>query len=85
MPPRLISSVTPIYPSLAKEARVQGDVVVFATVDTKGHVSKAKVVSGPAMLRQAALDAVQRWRYEPAKVDGQPISADITVKVSFHD
>ncbi len=85
IPPRLISSVTPIYPNLAKEARVQGDVVVTATVDANGHVSKAKAVSGSAMLRQAALDAVQRWRYEPAKLDGQSISAEVTVKVSFHD
>src|ERR1700683_3497572 len=72
--PKLIFSTLPIYPSAAKNSNVQGDVVIRATIDKNGHVTHTEVVSGPVMLRQSALDALSRWRYEPSKLDGQPVS-----------
>jgi TonB family protein len=82
--PRLISSVAPVYPTVAKQMNVQGDVVVRATIDQKGNVAEMQVVSGPAVLRPAALAALHGWRYEPSKLDGQPISAQMLVTIKFH-
>jgi periplasmic protein TonB len=83
-PPRLVSSVLPVYPQIAKQAGVEGNVVVQASIDRSGHVSAVRVVSGTLMLRQAALDAVRRWKYEPAVLDGQPVAAQVTVQIRFH-
>src|SRR6202453_5529870 len=82
--PKLIFSTLPIYPSAAKNSNVQGDVVIRATIDKNGHVTHTEVVSGPVMLRPAALDALSRWRYEPSKLDGQPVSVQMLVTIRFH-
>jgi TonB family protein len=82
--PKLIFSTLPIYPSAAKNSNVQGDVVIRATIDKNGHVTHTEVVSGPVMLRQSALDALSRWRYEPSKLDGQPVSVQMLVTIRFH-
>jgi len=82
--PRLISSLPPAYPHEALTFNVQGDVVIQGTIDKKGVVSDAHVVSGPALLRQSALDAFRRWKYEPSTLDGQPIVAKIVVTIHFH-
>ncbi len=81
--PRLISSVTPVYPQTAMQANVQGDVKIQATIDQAGHVVKMKVISGPALLQRAALDAVKQWRYEPSVLNEKPISVDMVVTVRF--
>jgi protein TonB len=81
--PRLISSILPVYPTLAQRAAVQGDVVVQTTIDKSGRVSQMKVVSGPPMLRQAALDALRRWKYEPSTLDGQPVAVQMMVTIKF--
>jgi protein TonB len=81
--PRLLSSSLPIYPALAKQSNTQGDVVIRATIDKTGHVAHMDVVSGPAVLRQAALDALSRWKYEPSKLDGQPVSIQMSVTIKF--
>ncbi|HUO34705.1 MAG TPA: TonB family protein [Candidatus Acidoferrum sp.] len=81
--PRLISSRSPVYPQPAVLMNVQGDVVIQATVDKQGAISQARVVSGPALLRQAALDAFRRWKYAPSTLDGQPIDANIVVTLHF--
>jgi TonB family protein len=81
--PTLISSTHPTYPDMAKQAKVQGNVVVSFTVDPKGNVIDAKVVSGPTLLREAALEAVKKWRYSPAILDGKPTPAQLTVNVNF--
>jgi TonB family protein len=75
--------VTPQYPEPARQAGTQGDVVVRITVDKAGRVGDAKAISGPPALRQAAIDAVQRWKYEPATVDGQPVAVQMTVTIRF--
>src|ERR1700728_1098921 len=81
--PRLLSSTLPVYPALAKQSNTQGDVVIRATIDKAGHVAHMDVVSGPAVLRQAALDALSRWKYEPSKLDGQPVSVQMLVTIKF--
>jgi TonB family protein len=81
--PKLISSVLPVYPSVARQARVQGDVVIDTQIDKKGNVAHMNVVSGPTMLRQAALDALRRWKYQPQELDGKPVESDLLVKIKF--
>jgi len=81
--PRLVSSVAPAYPIGAIQAGVQGDVVIQTTIDKDGKVVQMHVVSGPAMLRQSALDALRRWKYEPSMLDGQPVAVQMEVTVKF--
>lgn len=83
-PPRLISSVLPVYPAIARTARVEGRVVITTSVEKDGSITGAKVVSGPVMLRQAALDALRQWKYAPGTLNGQPVPVDITVTLEFH-
>jgi protein TonB len=83
-PPRLVSSVLPVYPQIAKLAAVEGDVVVQASIDKDGNVSSTKVLYGPMMLRVAAVDALSRWKYEPAQLDGKPVATQMTVRIRFH-
>lgn len=80
---KLISSPPPTYPSVARAQRLQGEVVLDASIDANGHVTEVSVVSGPAMLQQAAIDAVRRWRYEPALLNGQPVPTQAQVRVHF--
>jgi protein TonB len=79
----LVKSTPPAYPAIAKQARVQGIVVIQATIAKSGAVGNLRAVSGPAMLRQAALDSVKNWRFKPYMLDGEPIEVDTTVNVNF--
>jgi TonB family protein len=79
----LMRKTAPIYPSIAKTARVQGTVVLAATISRAGRIQDLQVISGPAMLRQAAIDAVRTWQYKPYMLDGQPIDVQTTVNVDF--
>jgi len=81
--PRLMSSVMPAYPIGAAQAGVQGDVVIETTIDKSGKVVKMHVLSGPTLLRQAALDALQRWKYEPSTLDGQAVDVQMQVTIKF--
>ena len=83
-PPRLVSTVLPEYPAMARNAGVEGDVVVDTTIDENGKVATMKIISGPVLLRQAALDALRRWKYEPSKLNGQPVQVQMTVTIKFH-
>jgi protein TonB len=73
----------PVYPPIAKAARVQGTVVLQATISKTGSIENLHVVSGPAMLQQAALDAVKSWRYKPYLLNNDPVEVDTTVNVIF--
>jgi TonB family protein len=84
LPPRLVSSVLPVYPQIARQANVTGTVVIDTTIDKNGSVSKMRVISGPELLRQAALSALRQWKYEPSKLDGQAISVEMIVSIQFH-
>ena len=75
--------VDPLYPAMAKSARIEGTVVLNVTVGKTGDVEKVAVVSGPPMLASAAEDAVRRWKYDPWLVDGVPSAVDTQVVVKF--
>ena len=81
--PELIHRVEPIYPPEAVAARVDGTVVVEATVDEQGIVQEVRVLRSIGPLDQAAKTAVMQWRYTPLRVDDQPTSFILTVNVSF--
>jgi protein TonB len=81
--PQLLHMVPPSYPLAAKRINLQGEVTVRASVDAAGKVVDARVVSGPALLQQAAVDAVRHWKYEPATLDGKPVPMQMVVKVKF--
>ena len=68
---------------MAKQTGVQGKVDVSAQVGVSGGVTNVKVIRGPMLLRGAAVDAVQRWKYSPELIDGKPAAAQITVSVEF--
>ena len=82
-PARLLSSVAPVYPQMARNQRVSGDVKIDALIDASGRVSAMKIISGPALLHQAAQDAVRQWKYQPATLNGQPVPMHLTVTVQF--
>jgi TonB family protein len=79
----LIQSSVPIYPPLAKTAHVAGTVELHATISTNGTIKDLRAVSGPAMLRQAAVDAVRNWRYKPYRLNNQPVQVETTISVVF--
>lgn len=81
--PKLISSPAALYPAEARTAHIQGDVAIDAFIDESGKVAATKVISGPPVLQQAAINAVRSWKYQPARLDGQPISIHIRVDVNF--
>ena len=82
--PRLIYSVNPEYPTLARQTHIQGTVVVEAVIDERGNVVQARVVSGHPLLIDAALKAVLQWKYEPTSLNGQPISVELQVQMHFN-
>jgi protein TonB len=79
----LMQKTAPAYPPLAKSAHVSGTVVIQATINKNGSVVNPRVVSGPTMLRQAAVDAVKSWRYRPYLLNGEPVEVETTVNVVF--
>ena len=79
----LESKVGAIYPPQARSASQQGAVVLEALVGEDGSVRDIKIVSGPPLLRQAAVDAVRRWKYKPFRLNGRPIAAETRISVEF--
>lgn len=79
----IISNSPPMYPSKAKAAGIEGTVVVFAQINKSGRVDLLRVVSGPELLRQAALYAVRSWVYRPYLIDGLPTGFRTEIKVRF--
>jgi protein TonB len=73
----------PIYPAAAKSNHVAGDVTMDALIDSAGNVKEVKVISGPPLLQQAAKDALRQWKYEPARLDGQPVAIHLSVVMKF--
>lgn len=82
-PAKLLSSVPPVYPQMARTQRLSGDVTLDASIDAAGHVSATRVISGPTLLHQAAIDAVKQWKYQPATLNGQATAMHLTVTVQF--
>jgi TonB family protein len=82
-PPTKIKDVPPVYPAIARSARVAGVVTIEATIDPDGKVMDAKVVRSVPMLDQAALDAVRQWEYMPTLLNGVPVPIVVTVTINF--
>ena len=80
----LVNKVEPQYPSMAKIAHVQGDVVLQATISKNGQIENLRAISGHPILIQAAMDAVKQWRYRPYALNGEPVEVDTTITVRFH-
>ena len=81
---KLIRKVEPVYPELAKRARVMGKVILVVTVDEEGNVSDIRVSSGHPLLDEAALAAVRQWKYSPTLLNGEPVPVIATVTVIFN-
>lgn len=80
----LIYKVVPVYPVIAKATGVQGTVVLEAIISKQGTIESLRVVSGPVLLQQAAVDAVSAWRYRPFLLNGEPVAVETTVNVVFN-
>ncbi len=79
----ILVKTQPQYPAIAKAARIQGTVVLQATISKTGTIEGLTVVSGPPMLQQAALDAVRSWRYKPYLLNGEPVEVGTQINVVF--
>lgn len=82
-PNALIKRVEPVYPPIAKAAHITGTVALEFTITTTGDVADIKVRSGPAMLQQAAIDAVKQWKYRPMLLNGKPFAVRSSAVFNF--
>jgi protein TonB len=82
-PPRKIFDVRPAYPAIARQARVEGTVIVEAILDRTGRIDRMRVVQSVPLLDPAALDAVKQWRYTPTVLNGQPVQVLMTITIRF--
>jgi periplasmic protein TonB len=80
---QLIAPIRPVYPAIARQARIQGTVIVEAMISKEGVVEHARVMSGPPMLAGAALSAIEQARYLPYKLNEEPVEVETTVRVIF--
>lgn len=81
--PRKVLDAAPAYPEIARASRVQGVVILEVTIDERGNVGSARVLRSIKLLDQAALEAVERWTFTPARLNGQTIPVVMTVTVNF--
>jgi periplasmic protein TonB len=79
----LLAPIQPVYPAIAKAAGIQGAVVMEAVISKAGRIESLHVMSGPPMLRKAAMDAVQSARYVPYKLSGEAVDVQTTITVVF--
>jgi periplasmic protein TonB len=79
----LTRMVQPIYPPIAKTARIQGDVVLHAIISKAGAIEQLQYISGPPLLMQSAMEAVRQWRYRPTLLNGEPVEVETTITVHF--
>ena len=79
----LIRQPKPVYPPLAKAARVQGTVKFEAQIAKDGTIQNLHLISGPPLLVQAAMQAVQQWQYKPTLLNGEPVEVITTIDVNF--
>ncbi len=83
-PPKKIQAPNPQYTEIARKARIQGVVIVEAIIDKQGNVTNVKILKGlPMGLDQAAADAVKRWKFEPATLNGKPVAVIYNLTVNF--
>jgi protein TonB len=82
-PPSVISSVKPEYPEMALRSRTQGEVVALVDVDAKGTPVTIKVVSGPQMLYLSTMDAIRKWKFQPAMQDGHAVASQTRISIRY--
>jgi protein TonB len=80
---RVVNQTRPVYPPLARQARIQGTVRLEAVINKEGFIEELTVVSGHPLLIQAALDAVSKWQYQPTLLNGVPVEVITTIDVNF--
>jgi protein TonB len=83
-PARLLRRVEPVYPPLARSARISGTVELTGVIATDGRIRELRVVAGHPFLAQAALEAVRQWIYEPTVLNGQPVEVEAPITVRFN-
>jgi len=79
-----ISGPQPVYPAIARSARLSGTVVLNAKISKSGTIEDLTVQSGPAMLTGAAIDAVKQWRYKPYMLNGEATEVSTQITVNFN-
>ena len=79
----LIYRVQPLYPTIARQARVQGAVELRAIISKTGTIENLVVVRGHPMLSAAAIEAVKQWRYRPYLLNNEPIEVETEITVNF--
>jgi protein TonB len=79
----LIAPIRPVYPAIARAAHVEGTVVVEAVISRSGAIESLHVLSGPTMLRSAAIDAIRAARYKPYRLNGDAVDVQTTITVNF--
>jgi protein TonB len=79
----LIRKVSPNYPPLARQARIQGTVILQAQISKDGSIQNLQLVSGHPMLAPAAIEAVKQWKYKPYLLNGEPVEVETQVQVNF--
>jgi TonB family protein len=82
-PPKLVQRVNPKYPSSAQSARMQGTVRLLTVIQTDGTPGEIRVLQGHCWLAEAAIKAVRQWRYEPARLAGEPVEVSTVIDVAF--
>lgn len=83
VPAHATYSPQPRYPMLAMENHIEGDVRIQAQVDANGNPAHMKVLSGPPLLYQAAMEALRQWKFEPSRLDGNPVGSQTVVTIQF--
>lgn len=78
-----ISKTEPVYPTIARAARVSGVVLLRAIIDREGKITEVQLVSGHPLLTTAAIDAVRQWRYHPYLLNGEPVEIETNISVTF--
>jgi periplasmic protein TonB len=79
----LIRKVNPVYPPLARQARIQGVVILQAQISKEGNIENLQLISGHPMLAPAAIEAVKQWKYKPYLLNGEPVEVETQVQVNF--
>ena len=79
----LVRRVNPTYPPLARQARIQGVVLLQAEISKEGNIVNLQLISGHPMLAPAAIDAVKQWKYKPYLLNGEPVEVETQVQVNF--
>jgi periplasmic protein TonB len=79
----LVHRVAPVYPPLARQARIQGTVILQAQISKDGSIQNLQLISGHPMLAPAAIEAVKQWKYKPYLLNGEPVEVETQVQVNF--